>query len=181
VERLLRAAERVIADSGYEAATMCEVARRAHSAVGSLYQFFPNKESLAEVLRESFTEEYEEFWKADSSRSQKQTLERLVERLLSFPLGMARRHPAFLPLLDLPPSRGSRQRHERMRQRMATVVRAGRPELSPATALRLADVLRQVIKGCLVLYARASPEEREGIVKEFRFLIAAYLRERLGE
>ncbi|HJV61048.1 MAG TPA: helix-turn-helix domain-containing protein, partial [Albitalea sp.] len=35
---------------GYEAATMTEIAQRAGSSIGSLYQFFPTKAALAQQL-----------------------------------------------------------------------------------------------------------------------------------
>ena len=178
---MLRAAEQVIAESGYEGATMCAIARRGGSAVGSLYQFFPNKDALADALRESFTKEYEEFWRVGRLGGQKLKVEPLTERLLAFPVAMAQRHPAFLPLLDLPPSRHSHRRHERMRRRIAAILRLGRPRLSRAQALRLAGVLRQVLKAFLTLYARATPTERERIVEEFKLLLAAYLHARLKE
>ena len=48
VAALLAAAATVFAERGYEAATMTEVAARAGASIGSLYQFFPTKELLAE-------------------------------------------------------------------------------------------------------------------------------------
>ena len=50
VAALMEAAASVIAERGYEAATMAEIAARANALVGSLYHFFPNKEVLAEAL-----------------------------------------------------------------------------------------------------------------------------------
>src|SRR5258708_20253019 len=50
VAALLEAAGAVFAEKSYDAATMTEVAARAGSAIGSLYQFFPTKELLADAL-----------------------------------------------------------------------------------------------------------------------------------
>src|SRR5580658_690034 len=50
VEALLDAASAVFAEKGYAAATMTEIAARAGAAIGSLYQFFPAKEILADAL-----------------------------------------------------------------------------------------------------------------------------------
>ena len=52
VASLLAAAAEVIAERGYEAATMAEIAARAGAQIGSLYHFFPNKEVLADALIE---------------------------------------------------------------------------------------------------------------------------------
>src|SRR5580700_4846722 len=50
VASLLAAAAEVIAERGYEAATMAEIAARGGAHIGSLYHFFPNKEVLADGL-----------------------------------------------------------------------------------------------------------------------------------
>src|ERR1700744_2850525 len=50
VAAVLEAAAAVIAEEGYDAATMAQIAARARSPIGSLYRFFPNKEILAEAL-----------------------------------------------------------------------------------------------------------------------------------
>jgi AcrR family transcriptional regulator len=179
VERLLRAAERVIADAGYDAATMCEIARRAGSAVGSLYQFFPNKDAVVEALGASYLEEYQEFWSDLRPEGPALGIDELVRRLLDYPIDFARKHPAFLPLLDLPPTAHSHKRHGMVRDRMADALRAGRPRLSRAKASRMAAVVLQIILGCLTLYARADIEDRRAIVEEFKTVLAGYLRARL--
>ncbi len=43
VAALLEAGAAVIAERGYDAATMAEIGVRAKAPIGSLYRFFPNK------------------------------------------------------------------------------------------------------------------------------------------
>src|ERR1700728_896339 len=50
VAALSDAGAELFAEKGYEATTMTEIAARAGAAIGSLYQFFPSKEALAEAL-----------------------------------------------------------------------------------------------------------------------------------
>src|SRR5262249_34592997 len=57
VSALLQAAEAAIGEQGYEAATMTAIADRAGAAIGSLYQFFPTKEALAETLRSKLNDD----------------------------------------------------------------------------------------------------------------------------
>src|ERR1700748_4004585 len=54
VAELMQAAADVFAEKGYEAATMTEIAARAGAPIGSLYQFFPSKEALADILVENY-------------------------------------------------------------------------------------------------------------------------------
>ncbi|HKW21741.1 MAG TPA: TetR/AcrR family transcriptional regulator [Ktedonobacterales bacterium] len=50
IEAILDAAERVFAVMGYEATSTNQIAAEAHTSIGSLYQFFPNKEAILRAL-----------------------------------------------------------------------------------------------------------------------------------
>src|ERR1700691_575677 len=54
VAALLQAAAELLAEKGYDAATMTEIAARAGAPIGSLYQFFPAKEALADTLVQNY-------------------------------------------------------------------------------------------------------------------------------
>jgi AcrR family transcriptional regulator len=54
LERMMDAAEREFADVGFEAATMQSIAARAETSIGSLYQFFPNKQVLFDAITERY-------------------------------------------------------------------------------------------------------------------------------
>lgn len=56
VEALLEAAARVFEERGYAAGTTNRIAERAGVSVGTLYQYFPNKEALAVALLERHLE-----------------------------------------------------------------------------------------------------------------------------
>lgn len=50
-ERILNSAAHVFAEYGYAAGTTNRIAEHAHMSIGSLYQYFPNKDAiLAELL-----------------------------------------------------------------------------------------------------------------------------------
>src|SRR5579862_4464992 len=59
VAELLEAAEAVIAQIGYEAATMSAIAQRAGAAIGSLYQFFPGKACITQALRTEYAKRFD--------------------------------------------------------------------------------------------------------------------------
>jgi AcrR family transcriptional regulator len=54
VELILNAAAEVFAEIGYEATTTIKIAERAKISVGSLYQFFPNKDAIVRALVERY-------------------------------------------------------------------------------------------------------------------------------
>ena len=57
LERLLDAAESVIAEKGVEGASVAEIARRADSSIGAFYARFHDKEGLLQYLFERFDEQ----------------------------------------------------------------------------------------------------------------------------
>lgn len=59
LERLLDAAEAVIAEKGVEGASVAEIARRADSSIGAFYSRFHDKEGLLRYLFERFDEQAE--------------------------------------------------------------------------------------------------------------------------
>ena len=50
VEQILQAAAEVFWEKGYNVATTHDIAKRARTAVGTLYRFFPNKLAIFHVL-----------------------------------------------------------------------------------------------------------------------------------
>ncbi|WP_017326620.1 TetR family transcriptional regulator [Synechococcus sp. PCC 7336] len=64
VEKILAAAAAVFDEVGYEAATTHLIAAKARTAVGSLYQFFPDKAAIFKAMELRHTERVKEFWQA---------------------------------------------------------------------------------------------------------------------
>jgi AcrR family transcriptional regulator len=53
VEKILLAAAEIFTDVGYSAATTQQIADRANTAIGSIYQFFPDKLAIFHALEEA--------------------------------------------------------------------------------------------------------------------------------
>lgn len=62
VEKILDAAAAVFDEVGYEAATTHMIAARAGTAIGSLYQFFPDKAAIFKAMELRHTERVKRFW-----------------------------------------------------------------------------------------------------------------------
>jgi len=62
VEKILDAAAEIFLEVGYEAATTHAIASRANTAVGSLYQFFPDKSALFHALEVRHVERVRAMW-----------------------------------------------------------------------------------------------------------------------
>ena len=55
-ERILDAAAHVFAEAGFDAATTEAIAERAETSIGSVYQFFPNKDALFDAIASRYFE-----------------------------------------------------------------------------------------------------------------------------
>jgi len=173
VDSFLQAAAAVIAEMGYERATMSVIAQRSHSSVGSLYQFFPNKLALAEALRNQCIRNIEQSWKTLGRQAGDMSAEDLTSRLVELQIEIIKNRPVLLALLDVPPV--SQARRELIRARIAEVLISHKPRMSRATALRIASVVQQVSRGLLMLYAQAGASERIAIIEEFKAVLTGYL------
>jgi AcrR family transcriptional regulator len=179
VASFLRAAEAVIAEMGYERATMCAIAERANSSIGSLYQFFLNKPAVAEAIRAQYLREIEQSWDALARQAADLNADVLACRLVSVQLEIVKSHPALLALLDVPPTFRTATRRELIRARIATVLIAHKPRLSRTAAMRIASVVQQVSRGLLTLYAHADADQKVAVVGDFKAVLRGYLVPRL--
>ncbi len=100
VAALLAAATEVFADKGYDAATMTEIAARAGASIGSLYQFFPTKELVAEALHASNADALAAMLETMAPRLADKPAEALAEVLFAEFSGFLLKHPAFVALAD---------------------------------------------------------------------------------
>lgn len=176
VASLLRAAACVLAETGYEATTMCAIAKRAGASIGSLYQFFPNKEAVAEALRAEYIEDVEAIWEMLAKNADKLSVEDLVDQLVCSQTEFVKSHRAFLPLLDAPSTASTWRRRESIRNRIARVLTVRQPGLPRKRALQEGAVVQQIVKGMLTLYARTGAGERAVIAEEFKVVLVGYLR-----
>ncbi len=137
VAAILQAAAAVIADEGYESATMAEIAARSGTKIGSLYRFFPNKESLAETLvvsaRKNLDTVFDHFdagANALSSRALADDLMALIVELFT--------RPAFLKLYDASQDWSVKREEFRMAllKRIAKTLMIHSPNLSKKSAGR---------------------------------------------
>jgi len=181
VAQLLQAAATEIAAVGYDAATMSAIAERAGAPIGSLYQFFPNKQAITHALRTDYGKDYEARLIALEARAKELSLERLVGRLIDLSVDFVESHPAFLALLDAPSvTRSPASLRMTLRARVAACLAAIHPRVTRKTAARLAAVTLQMLKGLNQLYAETPTPERRQFVREYNIALHGYLHAQLS-
>src|ERR1700677_2906416 len=100
VAELLAAGAAVFAEKGYAVATMTEIAARAGAPIGSLYQFFPSKEALADTLVQNYVALLAADLEALEARARDLDARDLIEGLFSVLRGHPQERAATLPLVE---------------------------------------------------------------------------------
>ncbi len=180
VAGLLDAAAAVIADVGYDAATLTAVAARAGASIGSLYQYFPDKPAVARALAERYGAELADQWEPLVAEAASLSVGQLVDRMFDLMLRFHADRPAFLSLMTSAPDyRHAQADRGRMRGHVTALLRAHQPRLTPADAGRVAEVTVQVFKGMNHAFGQQAGAGRKALAGEFRLALLSYLAARL--
>jgi AcrR family transcriptional regulator len=180
VAELLTAGAAVFAEKGYEAATMTEIAARAAAPIGSLYQFFPSNEVLADSLVQNYVALLAADLQALEARARDIDTSELVEALFSVLRGHPRERAATLPLAEARMDERTRRETFRylLRRRIAAILRARTPRLSAEAARDCATVVLQLMKAASALQDEEGLTGRATAVRELQALVVHYLEQR---
>jgi AcrR family transcriptional regulator len=152
VAAIMQAGIDVFTEKGYDAATMTEIAARSGTAIGSLYRFFPTKESLADALLGQYTQHALDGLAELRARASEMTLDEIADALVDFRLALAPERSFAIVLLD---ARGG----------------SGDPRAkSAATATVLLHILKAVTAA-----DQEKPALRRALLAEIKGLVRAYL------
>jgi len=178
IAELLDAAAEVFAEVGYGAATTNAIAARAGVSPGSLYQFFDNKEAIAEALAMRYVEQLRalQTWPAEARLPLDVVLDRLVDPLVAF----NEANPAFQTLLhgpDVPSAvaRATERLHREALGHVDALLAALAPGLSAEDRRRRAVVCKHLAKALLPLILAAGPPERQRLAGELKLVLRGYL------
>ena len=178
VAALLDAGAELFAEKGYEATTMTEIASRAGAAIGSLYQFFPSKEALAEALFNRFAERAAaSFARVEEAASGRSPAE-LADLLIDHKLALGTDRAASIALSSELASIVERRKPlgDALRGRIAAILRAANPALGEDEAAAAAIIANQVMKMIPAL-AAAKDGRGERLIGEARKLMTLYIAE----
>src|ERR1700684_2812618 len=180
VAALLDAGAAVFAAKGYEAATMTEIASHAGAAIGSLYQFFPSKEALADTLVQNYVALLTSDLEALEAQARNLSTAALIDGLF----GVLRAHPqeraATQPLAEACMDERTRRETFRylLRKRIALILRARSPTLSAEHARDRATVVLQLMKAASSLTDEEGLSGRAAALRELQALAVHYLEPR---
>jgi AcrR family transcriptional regulator len=185
MDAILDAAEICFARMGYDEATTNHIAAQAAISPGSLYQFFSNKEAIAQALAKRYGEDLQKVYASafDAARASlplADWVDRVIETLLAFHDG----HPAFHILLNTPPSievaNLTQDLPKELRRQFEGGLQQRASTLSPEQLALSATMSTQIFRATLPLILTSSTDQRTLLVSELKTALRRYLEPLLG-
>ena len=186
--RIARAAGELCAEVGADAVTMEAIAGRAETSIGSLYQFYPNKDALLHAVAERYVGDlFALLDAADAATTDVPAavatlpLESLVDAVLEPFVVFHQAHPGYFAILFAPQGSAAlrvvRGRlRDRLTRRAERLFEARTPALPPAKRRRLAITAVESARALLQYIVTAIPRgEQRAMRDELRAMLVAYL------
>jgi AcrR family transcriptional regulator len=188
VDAILDATAALIAEEGVAGVTMHRVARRSCTTIGSMYHFFPDRETLLRAIAERHASELRALMaeiERDAVNWSRLSTKEVVDRLLDPFLTYSEQHPDVLQLSRLARTKawctGRNVELDRLVARLAEAVVASRtPHIAPAELAVRAVTMAAMMDGIADAVARTPGTSRHApseaaLRKELRRALVAYL------
>jgi AcrR family transcriptional regulator len=179
VAALLEAAAAVFAERGFELATMTEIAARAKAPIGSLYQFFPNKDVLGAALMHRYLELAVRALSAIEERAQTLSAEALAGALLHVFADLKQERAAAISMLDAMPGRrhtGVGAFRATVLEHIVRVLKARRPRLTSTRVDAMALAVLMQLKSAAALESHTrDTKATEAALRELRAMLTLYI------
>ena len=182
VEAALEATQLVLAEMGYEATNTTRIAKRAGMSVGSLYQYFPNRDALIAELQRRHHEHTSSILENAFAEVEDMGLERAVHRLVSATVELHRHEPELHRVLtEVVPQTVNQTSRAAMSAKIDAAQARWFESLAKQIAfedpMAAALVLREVVEGSIhraVLHE--DPSKLDQIAAEVERIALAYLK-----
>jgi AcrR family transcriptional regulator len=144
---------------------------------GSLYRFFPSKESLSDALLLHYVEQMTEGLAALAARTTDMTPEVAAASLVDLMLGLKDERSFVIALTEVRGANLALQARyrEAMKDGLTSVIRKVAPRLSRARSESMAVVLLHLLKAIYRTAAEEDPATQRAVLAEMRDLIRLYL------
>jgi AcrR family transcriptional regulator len=181
IAAILDAASLIFADVGYDLATTNGIAAAAGISPGSLYQFFPNKQAIADGLIERYARDLRTMnEQASDARLAHLRVETRIDRMIDAVVDFQLANPAANVLLagavisqELAATTEALQ--DQMCSRVEPLVAAAAPKLSSRQRARSAEICVEIVKALVPMVLAASPRERSTLRKEVKRAVRSYV------
>lgn len=178
---LLDAAGRVFAELGYHAATTNAIAAEGKVSPATLYQFFPNKEAIADALMIRYAMDLAKAERAaDIQKLASAPLEEAIRQVTGVVIEFNRKHPAFNTLhAEAPHSKEALEQKHLLTQtfvdHLSKVLIARNPKLDKRDALWSAEIILTALVGFLPALAGRKTSDRSRTIDALNQMLVRYL------
>ena len=188
VAKILTAAAEVFARVGYSAATTQQIADRANTAVGSIYQFFPDKLAIFHALEAEHMEQVAivntKLLAKDVRRPLAQTIDEMVDTHAEYfehPI-----HQIVYLQYFLAPIPGlfilfDDEFDRTIVNQFANICQQRNPNLSRDLSELIAEVFHRTYNGLFLTALKSEPKYRQKLYTELKKLLCAYLDPYIGD
>ncbi|MEN9518949.1 MAG: hypothetical protein RLZZ381_1537 [Cyanobacteriota bacterium] len=190
VEKILLAAASVFAEGGYAAATVQQIADRASTSVGSIYQFFPDKLGIFQALLSKHIQQIDiieaKFFAQDLERPLRQGIDEYIDDYISY-----FEHPiprCVVLQYYLPPIPGLFEFREDLPELLidsikqhANFYRQRNPDLSQAKSELLSEVAHNLVQSLASTAIKSDTQHRQELYAEIKDVLFGYLNPHIGD
>jgi AcrR family transcriptional regulator len=188
VDKILLAAAEVFAQAGYATATIQEIADRAETAVGSIYQFFPDKLAIFHALEAEHMQQIElvkvQLVSKDLRRPLVELIAEMVDvhaRYFEHPIPQIVYLQYFLAPVPGLFALFDNNYEWSLIEQFADLCQHRNPDLSRAKSLLIAEVFHRTYNGTILTALRSDRAHRQELYAELKNLLCAYLEPYLGD
>lgn len=183
---ILQAAALVFDEQGYGDATTNAIAAKAGISPGSLYQFFPNKEAIANALAQHYTQQLHALW--DSSFTTEMVtlpLNKLVDVLVDSMLKFDEDRPGFSTLFfgeDTSPHLAAmgHELHDGIIAQFAALIGARNPNIPSDRQILIANVMMRLYKAFVPPMVGLHTQPNPDMIGEMKAVLRGYLAQYIG-
>ncbi|KAI9132445.1 TetR/AcrR family transcriptional regulator [Acaryochloris sp. CCMEE 5410] len=187
VDKILNAAAEVFDQVGYEAATTHQIAAQAGTAVGSLYQFFPNKAAIFNAMELRHIERVKTFWsKLNTPEVVQLPLQQMMHQLITAAVELFEHPVSRIIFIQFYTSQDMFQSiDESMTQEainfLANILRERNPSLPADQCHLLAEVSVHSSNAVILSALRTSDvAHRQRLTEQIESLLTSYLEPHVG-
>lgn len=180
VNRILDVSEEMFVEKGYAATTTKAIAAQAKVPIGSLYQFFPDKEAILQALAERYSDLFQQHFQTFDNLEMTQIplvdyVDRITDGAEQFFSDHPGYHAVFMEVQAKMPELNDAD-DARLIETFATLLPKRYPSLNVEDYEAIAFVLIKAMGNLMWLSLRQTPEFRQRLVKETKRLTLTYLQ-----
>lgn len=173
VAQLLQAGAEIFAEKGFDAATMTEIAARAGASIGSLYQFFPNKDLLGDSLHAANLDEIASLLDQLVDGAAVQTAGEVAEAILTQLGDFLLEHPEFAVLSERRSVNAEKKIQVRhlMREKITHLLQLSSSAIPKENAETFAVIILHLMKVLVAIYQEPDLANRDSVLQSLRAML----------